>query len=280
MNFMPEALECILMKPAKPWDEKKFRKELVHASLSLDDFPSETHLQDLPKLAEAFEQRGGYPNVRSNYLKLVGKALASAAEETRMMIMLEKARTGDEHAREALVESFRPASTSIAHRMFPPNIDHESAANEALDHLSTHIFEHDTSKGSVRGFGFRILQNKLIDLLKFWKRRTYLDLPQQVVDLQNSSGEKWSKPRSLEYPDPDDSMGAAEHRLFFWNLVSRTLTPKETEVLRLRMFEELTLEETADALGWGELSSTVKKGRVLRITSRALDKLRSTLNSG
>ncbi len=268
------------MKPAKTSSvEQKFRKELVRASLSLGVFPSPSHLKDLPKLAAAFERRGGYDAVKQNYLQLVGKALKSAEEEVMLRILLEKARAGDADAHGRLVEHFRQLSFVLARSILPEKMDPESGSNEALAHLSSKIFDHDDLKGSVKSFGFTVLKNKLGDLRKYWHRRTSFELPQQNFGLQDSSRE--GQPNSLlpEYADPEDSLGKAERMLFLSSLALRVLRPEERTVLNLHLLEGWTLEETADELGLNKMPLRSKKSRVLRIKSRALDKLRSALNS-
>lgn len=122
-----------------------------------------------------------------------------------------------------------------------------------------------------------LVQSVLLKLYRAWPKvssATHIDAYcyKTLVRTYLDGQRRWRKQRSLErLADPPRSDGSAELRLTLLDALAE-LPPRSRAVVVLRYWEDLSIEQTAEALGCG--AGTVKSQ-----SSRALAVLRDRLGS-
>ncbi|MGH2807616.1 MAG: RNA polymerase sigma factor [Actinomycetota bacterium] len=149
--------------------------------------------------------------------------------------ILEAARAGGDWAWAAIYRDLAPAVTGYLGARGAASPD--DLTGDVFLHLVRSIDSFEGDEGSFRSWVFTVAHNRLIDSVRYEKRR-----PAEPVsdDRLQALG-----PR---YPDPAEHVSVSLEVERARRLIAR-LTPDQQDVLLLRLFGDLTFEEVAATLG-------------------------------
>lgn len=169
--------------------------------------------------------------------------------------LIERAREGDETAYELLVREHQEAVFRLAYLFLGDAAEAEDAAQETFIRAYRGLKSFDTSR-PLRPWLLRIVANT-------------------ARNRRRAAGRYFAALRRLVFAVPEPSLHV-EHestRLWeaqtLWEAVQR-LNPKDQEVIYLRYFLELSVNETAEVLN-------IEAGTVKSRLSRALERLRGVV---
>ena len=189
------------------------------------------------------------------------RASASAGDNESALVAA--AKSGDAHAFEALVTRYEKRLYSLAWNMTQNRSDAEDVVQDAFLKAFQHL---RGFQGNSRFYTWlvRIALNEC--LMKLRKRRYVeisIDDPVETEDLPLTRElRSWS-------PSPEESFSQIEIRRFLEEAISE-LHYRLRVVFQLRDIEQLSIEETAEALG---LTVAATKTRLLRARLKLRDKL-------
>jgi RNA polymerase sigma-70 factor, ECF subfamily len=184
-------------------------------------------------------------------------------------VLVAAAKRGDSSAFEELVNRYESRILRLTRNIAGNQEDAEDAMQEAFLKAYARL---DTFQGESRFYTWlvRIAANE--GLMRLRRRRPQLSLDEPI------QGDNELMPRELEdwRPSPEHEYGQAEMRKILANVLER-LDPEYRIVLVLRDIEELSTQETAEALG---LSTTAVKSRLLRGRLKLREKLNRYFRQG
>ena len=185
-------------------------------------------------------------------------------------LLVAAARTGDAAAFEELVNRYEGKIFRLTRNITGNREDAEDAMQDAFLKAYAHLLDF---KGDSRFYTWlvRIAANEA--LMRLRKRR-----PGQFSLDQPIEGESDLMPRELEEwrPSPEQDYAQTEMQNIVSDVIDR-LEPEYRLVFLLRDFEELSTQETADALG---ISVPAVKSRLLRARLKLREKLNRHFRQG
>ena len=185
-------------------------------------------------------------------------------------LLVAAARTGDAAAFEELVNRYEGKIFRLTRNITGNREDAEDAMQDAFLKAYTHLLDF---KGDSRFYTWlvRIAANEA--LMRLRKRR-----PGQFSLDEPIEGESDLMPRELEEwrPSPEQDYAQTEMQNIVSDVIDR-LEPEYRLVFLLRDFEELSTQETADALG---ISVPAVKSRLLRARLKLREKLSRHFRQG
>lgn len=173
------------------------------------------------------------------------------------------AKSGDAQAFEALVTRYEKRIYRLAWNMTQNRSDAEDVVQDAFLKAFQHL---DAFQGNSRFYTW-LVRIALNECLMKLRRRRYVEIPiDDPVETEDSP-----IPRELKSwsPSPEESFSQSEIRRFLEGAISE-LHYRLRVVFQLRDIEQLSIEETAEALG---LSVAATKTRLLRARLKLRDKL-------
>jgi len=185
-------------------------------------------------------------------------------------LLVAAARTGDAAAFEELVNRYEGKIFRLTRNITGNREDAEDAMQDAFLKAYAHLLDF---KGDSRFYTWlvRIAANEA--LMRLRKRR-----PGQFSLDEPIEGESDLMPRELEEwrPSPEQDYAQTEMQNIVSDVIDR-LEPEYRLVFLLRDFEELSTQETADALG---ISVPAVKSRLLRARLKLREKLSRHFRQG
>lgn len=199
--------------------------------------------------------------------KLASAAPAAGDNESGLVAL---AKAGEVSAFEELVSRYERKIFRLAQHITQNNEDAQDVAQEAFFKAFEHLGEFQ-EQSRFYTWLVRIAVNQA--LMKLRKRHTKdISLDEQV------DGEDNSMPREIEDWGPSPEQRYAQNELAgILNKVIGELDPSFRAVFQLRDIDELSTEETAEALG---LSVPAVKSRLLRARLKLRDKLNRYFRQG
>jgi RNA polymerase sigma-70 factor (ECF subfamily) len=176
---------------------------------------------------------------------------------------VEKARSGDEGAFQALVERHSRTLFRLAYRMTGNEQDAEDVVQEALLKAYRRLDQFD-NRSSFGSWLYRIAANCAYDTMRARARR---DVPLEAVDAE--AEEPVMERVASEDPAPDRLLISAEVKQRV-NVAMSRLSERERAAFVLRHFEGFTTQEIGSALG-------LDTGAAKHSVFRAVRKLREAL---
>lgn len=154
--------------------------------------------------------------------------------------LVERARTGDAEACEALARAHRNAAYFLALQLLGNRDDALDVAQDALLRLFSTLHRFDVRR-PVRPWLYQIVRNRVVDLYRRRKVRAH-----DSIDEVDSEG----MPRFDLADDTIDVEGdyaRVELRRRLWEALEQ-LTPSQREIIVLREYQDLSYNEIADNL--------------------------------
>ncbi|MCP4502480.1 MAG: RNA polymerase sigma factor [Deltaproteobacteria bacterium] len=169
-----------------------------------------------------------------------GTRSSQKSEEHTLRVLFDAARGGDGAASDALCRKMRPRLYRVAFVYVKNAAEADDIAQDALIRTLTKTFLF-LGRGSVTGWMIRITQNLAKNRLRDRKRR------REILD--DASGVELSERGALatSLPQPDDLLEQEQERLLLEKAFS-VLSPRQEEVLRLRLTAQLSFGEIAETL--------------------------------
>ena len=184
-------------------------------------------------------------------------------------LLVAAAQRGEAAAFEALVNRYESKILRLTKNITGNQEDAEDAMQEAFLKAYAHL---DGFQGDSRFYTWlvRIAANEA--LMRLRKRRPQLSLDEPI------ESDSDLLPRELEdwRPSPEREYAQAEMQKILAEVIEK-LEPEYRVVLVLRDLEELSTQETADALG---ISATAVKSRLLRARLKLREKLNRYFRQG
>lgn len=176
-----------------------------------------------------------------------------AAEGVDVPALVARAREGDGAAWEQLYRRAYPRLLAYASRRLSGQDEAREAVSEAMARAVAGLHRFRGEGAGFDGWLYGILRHVVLDAQRARQRQVYDDVPEQVDDA----------------PQPLDRVVQDEDAMRVRTAFAR-LSPKDQELLELRVVGELSSEHTAAVLGR-------RPGAVRMAQARALTKLRQML---
>ncbi|MDQ3572896.1 MAG: sigma-70 family RNA polymerase sigma factor [Actinomycetota bacterium] len=169
--------------------------------------------------------------------------------------ILETARSGDADAWAAIYSELAPALLAFLRARGAPEA--EDLLGEVMVQVARDLPGFKGGYDDLRGWVFRIARNRLIDDARYRRRRPVVPSSPESIAAAAGSGDA----------EQDALDRIADERVL---RLIRELRPSQRDVLILRLFSDLTIEETARALG-------KRPGAVKALQRRGLARLQAQL---
>ncbi len=184
---------------------------------------------------------------------------------THLQTLIERWKTGDESAAEAIYNLNRTRTYRLAYGLLGNDEDTEEAAQDALTYALVNIDSYDERRSQFTTWLHRITVSRSRDILR--KRK--------VPSISFSDWLRNIGDRKLKETSPEEEVMHVEESEYIWKVVQE-LSPSLREVIILRHWGGHTYQEIADIVGCPLRTAQSR----IRLAYRQIEKQFTATNSG